>query len=108
MLFVGTSASNSASVVADPISQLSKAPALEHPINEDDVDTEISVTLNSVPYEPDMCTLRISGLKPRISATELGWDESTAEVQLQSDAEIKDLQALLKEKAPGKRHHIKN
>lgn len=77
-------------------------------MNEDDVVTEISVALDSVPYEPDMCTLRISGLKPRISASELGWGESTAEVQLQSDAEIKDLQALLGEKAPGKRHNIQN
>ncbi|GAW10773.1 hypothetical protein ANO14919_001080 [Xylariales sp. No.14919] len=95
-----TRASNAASVVAGPISQLSKAPALEHSINEDDGDIETNVTLNSVPYEPDMSTIRINGLKPRISAREMGWGESTLEVQLPSDAKIEDLQALLKEQAP--------
>ncbi|KAI0203059.1 hypothetical protein F4808DRAFT_458281 [Astrocystis sublimbata] len=95
-----TGASNSVSIVAGPISQLSKDPLLDHPINEDDGDIETNVILNSVPHEPDMSTLRIHGLKSRISATEMGWGESTLEVQLPSDAKIEDLQALLKEQAP--------
>ncbi|GAW26796.1 putative integral membrane protein [Rosellinia necatrix] len=99
-LLSSTKASNSTSVVAGPISQLSKALALKHPIYEDDGDTEANVTLDSLPYESDRSTLCINGLKPKISATEMGWSESTLEVQLPSDTKIEDLQALLKEQAP--------
>ncbi|KAI0454754.1 hypothetical protein F5B21DRAFT_514460 [Xylaria acuta] len=58
------------------------------------------VTLVDAVYETDTSTLRISGLKPRISATERGWGEYTIELHVPSGTRIRELQTLLKEQAP--------
>jgi hypothetical protein len=97
---------NHASGVASPASQVPKALVLEHPSHEKDEEGEAKVMLANVVDESDMSTLRISGLKPRISVTERGWGESTIELHVPSGTPIGELQTLLKEQALSKRDHL--
>ena len=97
---------NSASGVAGPPSHVPKAPTLEHPKQKEDRGGEAMIALTDTVHEPDMTTLRISGLKPRISATERGWDETTIKIDVPSSTPFGELQSLLKDRAPGKRYHF--
>ncbi|KAJ2972222.1 hypothetical protein NUW58_g9231 [Xylaria curta] len=94
-----------ASIVAGPASQVPKPLAVEHLSYEEEEEGEVKVILADAVDEPDMTTLLISGLKSKISATEMGWGESTIELHIPSDTEIRELPTLLKEQAPSKRHH---
>ncbi|KAI0861805.1 hypothetical protein F4860DRAFT_159420 [Xylaria cubensis] len=95
-LSVVSTASNPTLDVVSPASLVYKTPTLDYLSNEEDE----GMVVASVLHEPDMSTLHISGLKPRISTTEMGWGELTLELHVPSDTEIRELPNLLRKKAP--------
>ncbi|KAF1842273.1 uncharacterized protein K460DRAFT_345969 [Cucurbitaria berberidis CBS 394.84] len=62
--------------------------------------SKASITLANADSEHDMVRLRISGLKPRISAVERGWTQCTRVFRVPSDTPLRELQGLLREEAP--------
>ncbi|KAF5010114.1 hypothetical protein FDECE_3700 [Fusarium decemcellulare] len=58
------------------------------------------VSLVDPPNGPDIITIKINGLKPKISATARGWDECCRVFNIPGDTEYKSIQEILEKEAP--------
>lgn len=77
------------------------AGALGHPDHTEDQERETPVMLVDPVGEPAMVTIRVSGLKPKILATEMGWTECSRVLRVSGDTKFGDLNRILHREAPG-------
>lgn len=75
--------------------------ALGHPDHTRDLEGETPVMLVDAVGEPAMVTIRVSGLKPKISATEMGWTECSRVFRVPGNTKFGDLNCILHREAPG-------
>ncbi|KAJ3537607.1 hypothetical protein NM208_g4450 [Fusarium decemcellulare] len=76
----------------------SEAPATAVYENDDQTSDE-RVSLVDPPDGPETITIKINGLKPRISATARGWEECSRVFSIPGDTEYKSIQEILEKEA---------